>query len=333
MTKRAVLMGCNYPGSQYPLNGCANDVFGYKNMLEMYYGFDSSDIRIMLDTDPSYPSPTGENIKATLRDVVAHSEEGDVLFVHFSGHGTQTPGAFDEADGKNENLVAADFNLLVDHDMKDIFAPLPPSVHFTYIADCCHSGGILDGAVVVIAGEKEELAEAAAAGEDRDIGPEVTNRSLPPEALFASLSERAGAPVETGNLAATLFGLFGSNASSRALGFLSSAQPDILAALGNLNLGPPPSFNPDVAILITGCQAGETSADACPSGDPTQAFGALSNSIQTLIRYHFEKGNGNLTNWQVVMGVRKMLAKGRYTQSPQLECTEENARKPFICAV
>jgi hypothetical protein len=40
---------------------------------------------------------------------------------------------------------------------------------------------------------------------------------------------------------------------------------------------------PPSAILITGCQANETSADACPSGDPNKAFGALTNALTTSI--------------------------------------------------
>lgn len=45
-----------------------------------------------------------------------------------------------------------------------------------------------------------------------------------------------------------------------------------------LNINRPPGsggreekLGDDVGILITGCQSHETSADACPSGDPKQA--------------------------------------------------------------
>jgi hypothetical protein len=34
-------------------------------------------------------------------------------------------------------------------------------------------------------------------------------------------------------------------------------------------------------VLITGCQAHETSADACPSGDPSKAFGEFPSIMQT----------------------------------------------------
>lgn len=40
---------------------------------------------------------------------------------------------------------------------------------------------------------------------------------------------------------------------------------------------------PGNGVLVTGCQSNETSADACPSGDPAKAFGALTNSLTTTI--------------------------------------------------
>ena len=40
MTKRALLVGCNYPGSNAELKGCVNDVFGMKEMIVDIYGFE-----------------------------------------------------------------------------------------------------------------------------------------------------------------------------------------------------------------------------------------------------------------------------------------------------
>ena len=39
----------------------------------------------------------------------------------------------------------------------------------------------------------------------------------------------------------------------------------------------------NTGVLVTGCQANETSADACPSGDPSKAFGALTNALTTTV--------------------------------------------------
>lgn len=68
--KKAVLIGCNYPTSEYSLKGCANDVKVHKNNLITYFGFEEKDITILLDTDPSTVQPTGKNIKVRTRPCV-----------------------------------------------------------------------------------------------------------------------------------------------------------------------------------------------------------------------------------------------------------------------
>jgi hypothetical protein len=63
MAKRALLCGCNYPGSSHALNGCVNDVNAMYNMLTTHFGFAAEDITKLIDTDPSSEQPTGANIK------------------------------------------------------------------------------------------------------------------------------------------------------------------------------------------------------------------------------------------------------------------------------
>lgn len=67
MKKRALIVGCNYPGSSAPLRGCVNDAHTMRALLVEHFGFDPADITLMLDTDPSTTSPTGANIKASTR--------------------------------------------------------------------------------------------------------------------------------------------------------------------------------------------------------------------------------------------------------------------------
>lgn len=84
-------------------------------------------------------------------------------------------------------------------------------------------------------------------------------------------------------------------------------------------------------VLITGCQAHETSADACPSGDPSKAFGALTNALVTSVRaVKRNNPNANPSHKQLVQDVRSVLLKARYTQNPCLECTERDVDAPFI---
>jgi hypothetical protein len=63
MAKRALLVGCNYPGTNAELRGCVNDVKTINNILTTHFGFVPADIVTMLDTDKSLPQPTGKNIK------------------------------------------------------------------------------------------------------------------------------------------------------------------------------------------------------------------------------------------------------------------------------
>jgi hypothetical protein len=55
----------------------------------------------------------------------------------------------------DEAICPTDMNLICDDDMRAIFAPLPPTVKFTMISDCCHSGSMLDHPVQQISGDKD----------------------------------------------------------------------------------------------------------------------------------------------------------------------------------
>lgn len=115
MRKRAVLIGCNYPGTKAELKGCINDVRRMHRCLLDRYGFPEENIMVLIDTEGSADSqPTGKNIRAALSDLVASSQPGDVLFVHYSGHGTRLPAENDDNDdtGYDECIVPTDMNLI-----------------------------------------------------------------------------------------------------------------------------------------------------------------------------------------------------------------------------
>ena len=172
-TKRALLVGCNYPNTKAELSGCANDVENWKELLTNYFGFDEADIKILVDTGEGYARPTGKNIKKELIRIVRTSKPGDIVFFQFSGHGVQVPADPDgdyEEDGMDEALCPTDLNLIIDDDLRDILSQLDESslapalrchydsflwaeVKFTMVSDCCHSGGMLDHQEIVIAGE------------------------------------------------------------------------------------------------------------------------------------------------------------------------------------
>nr|XP_043623920.1 metacaspase-4-like [Erigeron canadensis] len=84
---------------------------------------------------------------------------------------------------------------------------------------------------------------------------------------------------------------------------------------------------PENGILISGCQTHETSADATPGGKPDQAYGALSNAIQTII----EESDGNVSNHMLVTEARRLLKKQGFTQHPGLYCDDNHVEASFVC--
>lgn len=160
MAKRALLVGCNYPGTKVELHGCVNDVKRMHATLTSRYGFDESEILVLVDTDESGMQPTGANIRSCLAKLIRGTEGGDVLVFHYSGHGTQVPpeaGATADATGAEEAIVPTDMNLLTDDDFRELVNQIPAGATFTFISDSCHSGGLIDA-------EKEQIGDATGGG-------------------------------------------------------------------------------------------------------------------------------------------------------------------------
>jgi hypothetical protein len=83
----------------------------------------------------------------------------------------------------------------------------------------------------------------------------------------------------------------------------------------------------DVGILLSGCQSNETSADANPSHNPADSYGAFSNAIQTVL----SQTDGPISNRDLILEVRKLLQSQGFKQHPCLYCSDANADGPFIC--
>ncbi|KAL7448687.1 hypothetical protein ACHAWC_000838, partial [Mediolabrus comicus] len=93
--------------------------------------------------------PTKANIIDAYKTVIDQAEDGDAIFLHYSGHGTKLrDDDGDEGDGYDEALVPRDFQtsgMIRDDDLYDILIKnLPEGVHMVSLMDCCHSGTIMD---------------------------------------------------------------------------------------------------------------------------------------------------------------------------------------------
>ncbi len=150
--KKALLIGINYFYQPDRLAGSISDVMSLKRFLMDRYGFqEGPDKMVVLTDDQQDPSfvPTRHNITTAMRWLVSDARPGDILFFHFSGHGSQVKDyEGDEADGYDETILPVDHHVsgqITDDEMHNIMArPLPAGVRLIAVFDCCHSGTALD---------------------------------------------------------------------------------------------------------------------------------------------------------------------------------------------
>ena len=83
-TKRAVLIGINYTGQKGELSGCHNDVLNIAKYLKEIQSFRKENITILMD-DGKHKAPTKSEIVKAYKKIVKESEDGDVVFCHYSG--------------------------------------------------------------------------------------------------------------------------------------------------------------------------------------------------------------------------------------------------------
>lgn len=192
-------------------------------------GFDESDIVMLIDDDDNYKVPNHVNVKKALKWLCTDREEDDILFMHFSGHGTQLPADDDaddvELDKLDEAIILDQLFPMTDDDLKQYFTMVPPETKVTVITDCCHSGTMLDGDQVIIEGPKDSSSAVAQQESDSLLsilggsrGAEVsTNRSLPIETICSVMSQKLGGadvPPTSSGVSDALTKVFGGTAGS-----------------------------------------------------------------------------------------------------------------------
>ena len=136
----ALIVGINYNGSKYQLNGCINDAYSMRDFV-VSRGCDN--IYLLTDKDIR---PSKYNILMGLENLLKKSKSGDVIMFYYSGHGSNikdTNG--DETDGLDEVLVSVDFQSISDDELNQVIKTnLKSDVSLFIMCDCCHSGTMID---------------------------------------------------------------------------------------------------------------------------------------------------------------------------------------------
>lgn len=105
-TKHALLIGIGtYPDTRWKALSSATDIQYLKTALQLQ-GFADNHTMVLTDAQATY-----KGIEAALDKIKQDAKSGDIVYIHFSGHGQQIeddPENPDEADGYDEALVPFD---------------------------------------------------------------------------------------------------------------------------------------------------------------------------------------------------------------------------------
>lgn len=134
-TKRALLIGCNYPGMPFELTSCHGDVHNMAQFLKNVHGFEDKNIVTLID-DGAHTDPTRKNILRAIQKFALSSKKGDSCFFLFSGHGGEVEDeSGDEATGYDQALLPTDYlesgEVIDDEIFKYMLLPLPEGCTLT----------------------------------------------------------------------------------------------------------------------------------------------------------------------------------------------------------
>jgi hypothetical protein len=267
-----------------------------KDLLQRYYGFGDADLHLLLDEQA-----TLSGIRAGLEWLAQGGIEADAVRVfHFSGHGTyiaDTSG--DEPDGRDECLVPYDYKtvgVLSDDALKVLYDRFPRSGNLTLVMDSCHSGTVQKDVAEDIAyrfipvSRKEQTRIDAAVRKFREEQEDFVVqelRQLPGEEYTEEDWKR------------------------KVRQLMKKFEK---ARFGDIR-------NREANVLLAGCRADQTAADAKIAGD---YHGAFTYYLAEAIR----EAGGQLSYRELAEQTSEKLGVGYYTQIPQLEYRSRRDKRP-----
>ncbi len=295
---RALLVGIDAYAGDDALRGCVNDVTAMRALLEQRYRARGDDVKVIVDRDA-----TAAAIEAGI-GWLSEAPGGGPLLFFYSGHGAFVADeSGDEADGKDECLVAADFGrgrdaragLVVDDTLKDLYEKIGRERHLLLIMDSCHSGGVqkdferdIAYRFVSFPGEKERAQDA-----------QLRSRRRLEEAVDVAAEQAAKEGLSPAQIKEMV---------KRTVDGYEKKHFAVELCTGNVT-------------MIAGCAADQQAAEA--------RFGNAYHGAMT----HFllrALGEGVVSYEQLVERVGKDLGARGFTQDPRLECSPEYRAKSFL---
>jgi len=303
--RKALLIGINYKGKPYQLQGCINDAKYLMNFLKENYDFKDENFRIMTDdAEDEKLIPTRENIINSMKWLTEGAKSGDSLLFHYSGHGLSIEDKDgDEIDGLDESILPLDYEengVILDDEIHDTMVkPLPEGCLLTALADCCHSGTVLDLPYSYnISGSIESIEEMDKY--NKELSKEyLSNESYQKNKKLQQLISRNSSPPE--------------------INLSLSERKRIDIVIKKIK-------RTDATVVqFSSCRDNEISADERANGN---TYGALCNAfISTLTSVILEEKS--ISYIDLLINIRTIVRK-RYGQTPQLTTGRPmDVTKPF----
>lgn len=223
----ALLIGINfyYPnqlsdGSVYgDLNGAVNDITDVENFLrrqpkqpDKIYKLTSTGVEGATIIDPPKAKETAENLPTYanivnyFNEITEQAEEGDLVYIHYSGHGGRAKSTKPELKSNNidEALVPADIGTGEGQYVRDwelailLERMVKKGLVVTVILDSCHSGGSTRGGKAKIRGLKKDVVDETSRPTASLVKPTPEElKAIAPSWRNLKHKTRSGIPVTT----------------------------------------------------------------------------------------------------------------------------------------
>ncbi|CAD6258210.1 unnamed protein product [Miscanthus lutarioriparius] len=150
----AILVGCNYAGTENELQGCINDAQAIRAVLLDRFGFAPADVTVLTDDDHHESGagvlPTGATVKRTLAEMVARAAPGTCSSSSSAATArSPRPSAAMAAATTRPSCPATTTSSMVcvvcaHVDFRELVDLMPRGATFTMVSNSCHSGGLID---------------------------------------------------------------------------------------------------------------------------------------------------------------------------------------------